>query len=95
MQPDNSIETAQKVTLYNRTPGRDAVYILELKEVDGLWQLFYSNGRRGATLTTKPVTQPVAYAVALKAFEKKKSDKLAGGYHPPEYFGEGAATSAR
>jgi bifunctional non-homologous end joining protein LigD len=93
MHENNTTPAAQTVTLFNRTPGRDAVYILELKEVDGRWQLFYSNGRRGSTLTTKPVTQPVAYEIALKAFESKKRSKLAGGYHPAEYFGEGDASA--
>lgn len=82
-------EEPRSQLLYNRTPGRDAVYIIEIERAaGGLWQTFYSNGRRGQTLTKKPVTQPTDYAKAHKAYSDKLKAKLAGGYHPPEYFGE-------
>jgi bifunctional non-homologous end joining protein LigD len=85
-------EQPKTQTLYNRTPPRDAVYILALHRTpEGLWVTTYQNGRRGNNLPDpKPVKPAGTYAQALAAFAAKEAEKRGGGYHEPEYYGEGA-----
>lgn len=83
-------EQPKTQVLYNRTPGRDAVYILDLHRTpEGLWETTYQNGRRGNKLPDpKPVKPAGTYAQALAAFDAKEADKRSTGYHGPEYFNE-------
>jgi bifunctional non-homologous end joining protein LigD len=85
----------ETITLHNTIPPANKCYILALvaAAVSGLWNVLYSNGRIGATLTTpKPKNpQPLPYAAAKKLFDKIVREKKSEGYRDVE-AGEGSSS---
>lgn len=72
---------AKRISLYYTGGTSDKEYHLQLEPVGELWMAKAQNGRRGGTLTPRDVTpKPVTYAVALKKYEDKLTEKLKDGY---------------
>lgn len=66
-----------RLDLECRSGSKDAVYQLQLEEVEGGFVVNYQNGRRGGTLASGTKTKcPVSLEAARKAFDKVAKDKL-------------------
>lgn len=66
-----------RVDLECRSGSKDAVYHLQLEEVEGGFVVNYQNGRRGGTLASGTKTKsPVGLDAARKAFDKVAKEKM-------------------
>jgi bifunctional non-homologous end joining protein LigD len=72
-----------KAELHSTEGGSDKIYMIEIVEVAGAFEVNYANGPRGRTLTygTK-TTSPVSWAAAAKITKKILNEKLGKGYRP-------------
>jgi bifunctional non-homologous end joining protein LigD len=69
------------VALHSTEGGSDKLYNVSIVAKSGLWEVNYSNGRRGGTLAYGTKTKaPVAYADARKIATKVLKEKTGGGY---------------
>lgn len=85
---------SETITLHNTIPPSNKAYILSLVSAGvGLWNVHFSNGRIGSTMTTpKPKNaQPLPFADAKRLFDKIVCEKKGGGYRDPH---EGEATAS-
>jgi len=75
--------TLPSTELEYREGSSDKVYRAAVEAQDGGYVVSFAYGRRGATLNTGTKTaQPVAYAEAVKVYERLVKSKIAKGYKP-------------
>ena len=71
----------EAITLYYREGGSDKVYNASIEEVPGGYEVHFSYGRRGSSLTLgKKTTFPVSLVAAEKIYNKLVSEKTSKGY---------------
>lgn len=81
-----------RLDLECKSGSKDAVYHLQLEEVEGGFVVNYQNGRRGGTLASGTKTKsPVALDVARKAFDKVAKEKMTA--QPPYVRMDGSGES--
>lgn len=81
-----------RLDLECKSGSKDAVYHLQLEEVDGGFVVNYQNGRRGGTLAAGTKTKsPVSMEAARKVFDKIAKEKLTA--QPPYVRSSGAGES--
>lgn len=81
-----------RLDLECKSGSKDAVYHLQLEEVEGGFVVNYQNGRRGGTLASGTKTKsPVALEVARKAFDKVAKEKMTA--QPPYVRMDGSGES--
>lgn len=75
MQPNE-----KTTTLHSRMGGSDKVYVVQLRENEGDWTVYYQNGKRGSTLTTPKAKNenPLPYEAARKVFNDLVESKKKG-----------------
>lgn len=75
----------ESVHLFFTAGTSDKEYKIHLVETDGGWLANFEYGKRGSKLRPGTMTKdPVDYAVAKKAFDKKLASQLADGYTKDE-----------